>query len=206
MTNKKLALFALKVITVIAIAAIVSSFIFENNEEGFRIQIRWSAKIAALIFSVTFATSDLHYFLNNNTTKFLLKNRPYIGFTFGLVHLYHLLTLIYLQYTFHPVFTLAKKSSLLGGGLAYIFLVLMMITTFPSIRNKLDPKNWKALHTMGSFWIWIIFFRSYFNNVVEKERYYFVFGVVVLAFAVRVGKQIKDSKLKIQNSKFKIKD
>jgi hypothetical protein len=161
------------------------------NEPNLRLLIQWSAKISATLFSLAFASSSIQYFWDTEFSHKLLGMRPHMGLSFATFHTSHLIFLIILQQAFHPVFELAKTSSLIGGGAAYVFMYLMALTTFPEVKSKLSVKNWKLLHIAGGYWIWFIFFRSYFKNVFDKNEEYFLFSMLALVLILRVTRNIK---------------
>ena len=177
----------LLVILIFGITSMLHIKLNGTGEETVRDLIQWTGKISAILFSIAFGLGAIHYFIKNNTTAFLLKHRPHFGLAFAVSHTYHLFFLIWLQNMIHPVFTLAKTSSLLAGGSAYFFMYLMVITTFPKIKSKLNTVKWKALHLIGGYWIWIIFFNSYFKNVMNKDRHHLLFAMLVLVFILRIA-------------------
>ncbi|MCC6725941.1 MAG: ferric reductase-like transmembrane domain-containing protein [Saprospiraceae bacterium] len=155
--------------SVLAFAAI---FILGGfHEESTRQAIRLSAKIAAVLFSMAFSASAVHKLLSNSFSFWWKMNRKFFGISFAIVHLMHLGFLLLLQQCFHPVFTLAKSSSLVAGGMAYLFAVVMLLTSFPYFSNKLSPKQWKLLHSLGGWWIWAIFMNSYAKRALQEAEY-----------------------------------
>lgn len=150
---------------------------FGFTEEGLRHNIRWSARISFVLFCLAFGASALR---PNSFSWWLRMNRKYLGISFAIVHLLHLGLLIALQYFFHPVFQLAKSSSLLGGGIAYVFLTLMLLTSFDHFAKYLSKKQWKMLHTWGGYWIWAIFMSTYYKRAVT-EPWHWIFVVILMA-------------------------
>jgi DMSO/TMAO reductase YedYZ heme-binding membrane subunit len=161
------------------------------HEEANRIAIRQSARIAAVLFSFAFGASALQRFWKNGFSNWLLKNRKNIGVAFAIVHIIHLIFLAVLQTNFHPVFEMAKTISILGGGLAYVFVFLMLLTSFPKFSQYLSPKNWKLLHTAGGYWIWYIFIRSYVKRVNTEIEYLPLVILLVVVFVLRIWKILK---------------
>jgi hypothetical protein len=159
-----------------------------TGEESIRFLIRWTAKGSVTLFSIAFGISSLQHLMEHPWLAVINKNRPHIGIAFGTFHTFHLFFLIWLQNAIHPVFTLAKTSSLIGGGLAYMFMYLMMLTTFPYFKSKISPALWRGLHLIGGYWIWIIFFRSYFKQVLYQERGHILLTVLVFVFLARMVK------------------
>lgn len=137
------------------------------NETANRCAIAWSSKISFLLFCMAFSASGLHHVLKNSFSFWWLMNRKYFGIAFGLSHLLHLLFLLLLQTRFHPVFNLAAETSLLAGGIAYLFIVLMLLTSFDFFAKWLSRKQWKLLHTIGGHWIWFIFMSTYIKKVLN---------------------------------------
>jgi hypothetical protein len=167
------------------------------NEDSWRINIRLSARLAVILFSMAFVASSLQAILKNSFTYWLRFNRKFIGISFAITHLLHLLFLIVLQYSFHPVFELAMTSSLIGGGLAYFFVIAMLFTSFARFSKYLTRRNWTLLHTIGGYWIWFIFFRSYFKKVMADHHEFWPY--VLLLAIVLVLRSIQLFKKKIES-------
>ncbi len=144
-------------------------FYYGFTEDGVRMVIRWSARISVVCFSMAFAASYFHKWQRGSFSFWVNMNRKYWGISFAILHLIHLAALAVLQYYFHPVFELAASTSLMAGGLAYLFLVLMLFTSFESFSKYLSQKQWKLLHTVGGYWIWFIFFNSYRKGVMRGD-------------------------------------
>ena len=115
-------------ISIISFAAVLLTFGF--NEESIRLNIRLSARFSLVCFCFAFIASSSHLLLNNHLTRWLTNNRKYIGISFALIHIIHLAFLIVLHQCFHPVFILRSVFELALGGLAYLFLFLMLLTSF----------------------------------------------------------------------------
>jgi hypothetical protein len=119
-------------------------------------------------------------------TKFLLIFRTFIGLSFGLLHLYQRLFLVWLQIEIQSVFTLANKFSLFAGGMAYFFIVIMMLTTFPSIRSGFQAKNWKLIHTIGVYWILSVFISTYLKKVMNASKGHIILMFLIIALLGRI--------------------
>ena len=166
--------------------------IFGFTEESIRVTIRWTARFSAIYFSLAFAASSVHALVQKSWSWWLLMNRKFIGISFAITHLLHLVVLILLQYVYHPVFTLAKQSSLIGGGLAYVFLVLMLITSFEKTKALISRKQWTLLHTMGGYWIWFIFIKSYWKRATTELEYLPLVALLAGVFFLRLWKALRN--------------
>lgn len=172
-----------RVIIGVALLYFGQLFLFNDFDEiTTRQAIAMSARVSVILFSLAFVASSFHYFFKNSFSWWLRMNRKYVGISFAIMHLIHLVFLIVLQQNFHPVFDQAKTISLLGGGLAYLFVVLMLLTSFPFFAKYLSSKQWSVLHTVGGYWIWYIFIRSYVRKITFGD--YDFIPIVVLLITV----------------------
>ena len=190
MTKRYFILIACLLLLIAVVSVTILSF--EFTEESVRVLIRWSAKISVSLFSLSFMSSALNALIKTDMTKLILRWRPQMGLSFTVFHTAHLFFLLLLQSCFHPVFTLAKTSSLIGGGMAYVLMYLMAVTTFPSFKKRLTVRQWSILHTIGSYWIWLIFFRSYLKNVLFRGEEYVLFVLISMAMLFRILKILKN--------------
>jgi len=171
-------------------AVLAFAYAFWNGgftEESARLNIRWSARFSIVCFCIAFTASSLRIILPSTITHWLAANRKYFGISFAFIHLIHLLFLFLLHKYFHQVFTERPIGEIALGGLAYLFLVLMLITSFDRYAKLLSKKNWILLHTIGGYWILLVFSNSIIGRVVGGQMAYLPFGILVLVvWLVRV--------------------
>lgn len=156
--------------------------IYGYTEEGVRQNIRWSARISFTLFVLAFGAAGLHHYFKNSFSWWLRMNRKYLGISFAIIHLLHLGFIGLLQLFFHPVFDQAGMISLLGGGMAYFFVVTMLLTSFDSFSKHLSKGQWKFLHTLGGYWIWIVFLSTYYKRTDEPLHWVYVIILLVILF------------------------
>ncbi|WP_262691860.1 ferric reductase-like transmembrane domain-containing protein [Kordiimonas aestuarii] len=113
-----------------------------------------TAQMGFVLFFFAFTASALARLAPGPGPKFLMRNRRYIGLSFALVHFVH--GGIVLS---NLALTEASRGipELMVGGLAYLFLGLMALTSNNASVRKLGAKRWKRLHKVGSYYIWLIF-------------------------------------------------
>lgn len=172
------------------------------TEEATRINIRLTARISGLLFCSAFAASSYQYIFKGFIGFWLISNRKYLGISFALIHLMHLVVLIILQLSFHPVFERAAISSLVGGGLAYFFAVIMLFTSFEQFRTSLSPNLWKGIHTIGGYWIWFIFIKSYWKRAMTEWEYIPLVVLFIAVLLMRMFKLLKMNHKKTQEYYF----
>jgi hypothetical protein len=149
-----------------------------------------TARIAGILFAFAFMASSIQYYLKGIFTFWLLSNRKYLGVSFAIVHLIHLALLVVLHEVFHPIFHIAATSSLVSGGIAYFFTIAMLLTSFDNLKRRISSKNWKILHTVGGYWIWMIFFISYMKRVDTELVYLPLVLLFALTLILRILKLV----------------
>ena len=168
-------------LSILLYAAIL--FFYEFTEAGMHLIILWSARISLVLFLLSFSASAVHRWLRTSLSFWLLMNRKYFGISFALSHLLHLLALLIMQLTFQPVFKQAPSQVLLGGGIAYFFVIAMYLTSFEMFSEYLSRTQWKRLHTLGNYWIWAVFMIISTGSLSEGNYGMLPF-VVLLIFAL----------------------
>jgi sulfoxide reductase heme-binding subunit YedZ len=117
-----------------------------------------TADVAFVLFSLAFATSSLLRLAPNRFTRYLMRNRRYIGLSFAVVHFTHL------AFVLSNITMVAGEARAIGiivpGAIAYVFLALMTLTSNDISLRKLGVKRWRLLHKMGGYYIWLIFFAT----------------------------------------------
>ncbi len=180
-----------KLITILSLLLYLGIFYFHGfHESTNRLMIRLTARTSAVFFIIAFSANAFHQWQRNSFSWWVFMNRKFFGISFAILHLVHLFFLLLLQKKFHPVFEMAAISSLAGGGLAYLFLILMLLTSFPFFSKMISKKNWKRLHTFGSYWIWLIFMISYTKRVNTEIEFLpmiilFLGGLILRIWKIR---------------------
>lgn len=162
------------------------------TEEAIRTFVRSTARTSLVLFLLAFSASSLQVFFRRSWSAWLLRNRRYLGVTFAVSHANHLLALIVLAILFpYPFLNQLDWLTLVGGGLAYFFILAMSITSFTVPKQLLGQQRWNLLHILGSYYVWILFAQSYVPRAL-KEPLYIPFAValfVVLGF--RLARSLK---------------
>ncbi len=123
-----------------------------------------TADMAFVLFFFAFTASSLARLAPGPGPKFLMRNRRYIGLSFALVHGVHGVLVLS-----NLALTPASRGipELMVGGLAYLFLSLMALTSNNASVRKLGAKRWKRLHKVGSYYIWLIFLATSLGRLVK---------------------------------------
>lgn len=114
-----------------------------------------TANAAFILFSLAFASSSLLRLLRNNFTRYLVRNRRYIGLSFALIHFTHL------AFVLSNITLVAGEGRDIGtiipGFIAYVFITLMALTSNDVSQRRLGVRRWRLLHKVGGYYIWLIF-------------------------------------------------
>ncbi|WP_262694308.1 ferric reductase-like transmembrane domain-containing protein [Kordiimonas aquimaris] len=151
--------------------------------------MRPTAWLAFALFITAFTASSIRILYDMPYSRWAMRNRRYIGISFALVHFVHAGIVLS-----NLVFTEATRTAgeLSGGGLAYLFLFLMAVTSNNASVRKMGAKNWKRLHKIGSYYIWLIFIgRSLPVALAEGITHAAIPTVCLLALALRIAARQK---------------
>jgi len=176
--------------TIYACAAIATAIVFAatlggegTQETRFAALTAGTARLAFPIFAVAFTASALRMLVPSATTRWLVRNRRHLGLAFAFVHFIHLGALSALNAERD---TVPDTVTLVGGGLAYFFVLAMALTSSDAAQRLLRG-NWRRLHVIGGWWIWVVFTQSYAGRVIGGAEPWNVYVLLTaVAFAVPV--------------------
>lgn len=155
-------------------------------DEAVRLGIRLTARISLVLFSIAFITSSLRYTLKNKFA-FWMKNRRAVGLSFAFSHLIHGILFATL-YIVDPTLFLqvAQPTTIIFGGLGYVFILAMTLTSNNYSIQKLGIQRWRLLHSIGMYYLWFIFFASYAGRVVSDGYWWVIVGPMVAMLAIKI--------------------
>jgi methionine sulfoxide reductase heme-binding subunit len=156
------------------------------NETGMRVAIRLTARSSCLLFLLAFLGSTLAALWPSAVTQWLRTNRRYFGLSFAVSHAWHAIAILGLAFISQG--TALNYSP--GGILGYIFLVLMVATSWDGAMQWLGESRWHVLHTVGAYYLWIAFFVSFAKYGTIALIYPFLTGLLVVAMGLRIGNLI----------------
>ena len=128
-----------------------------SSAEGVSSMIQLAVRSAIPWLYIAFAASSLQVLFPGTFSRWLLRNRSYIGLCFAAAMGWQLtfilwLVTIHTEYYVNDVYVL---SDVVEGVVGYTFLIAMVLTSFKFGRSRLTQKQWKLLHTTGIYWLWI---------------------------------------------------
>ena len=153
------------------------------NESSFRIAIRFTARSSCILFLAAFCASSLRKLNPNTATNWLLSNRRYLGLSMAISHGFHAIAIA-------GVAILTSENMVRdnhGANLGYLFIILMTITSFKRPAAILGRRNWKILHTIGMYYLWLSFTVAFSERLHESWLFYLpVVTLLILALVLRL--------------------
>ncbi|QNI77558.1 hypothetical protein [Synechococcus sp. MVIR-18-1] len=134
-----------------------------------------TGRSSLILFAIAFTASSLESLWASSITRWSLRNRRWIGLSFAASHFIHLGLIISISLLFPDPFL--REQSLgqwLFGGLAYMFVFLMALTSTNQAQHWMGMKSWKRLHYVGSHWIWTVFLFTYLKHVKEGPFWFYL--------------------------------
>ena len=138
------------------------------NEDSARLLIRITAATSLLLFSMAFSASSLKLLLADSRWLTLLQARRRVGIAFAISHSFHLVAIVALvQIAYDGDFS--QLGDVAGGAVVYGFIYLMALTSNNASVRLLGPRQWKWLHKVGVYLIWLALTGSYIANALDKS-------------------------------------
>ncbi len=169
--------------TVVVTAGIVLLFVgWGFDEATVRLAARWTARIAVVLFAASFAATGIRHTIPGVLSQWLDRSQRFVFVAFAATHLLHLVTLVLLGVYFpdpfredlHPI-------TIIGGGLAYVFVVVIAAAASERWRLLLGERVETWIRVVGSYYIWVVFAQAYGLRVLEEPEYLPFLVVLILA-------------------------
>jgi len=151
-----------------------------------RVVVRTTAQTSLAFFCIAFSASSLHGLMPFALTRWLLANRRYFGVTFAYSHFVHAVGL-YAFSQLDPTAFWAQANAVMFifGGLGYVFIALMTLTSFDATAELVGRRAWQALHTTGAYYLWFVFLISEGRRAIYDSYYWPFVGALLAVMALR---------------------
>ena len=133
--------------------------------------IQLSVRCAVPLGDLVFAISSLQVVFPGTFSRWLIRNRKYIGLCFATAMGWQGFFILWLVgiHTEYYVREVYVFSDVVEGVFGYAFLIAMVLTSFEFGRRHLTPRQWKLLHRSGIYWLWIYAWSVYWFNLFYYE-------------------------------------
>ena len=158
------------------------------------VTIRSTGRTSLFLFSLAFTASSVYYFWTSSFSKWVLKNRRYIGVSFAVSHFIHLGLIVLISLVFsEPFLEDQANSQWIIGGIGYVCIALMALTSSDKAQHWMGIKNWKKLHLIGGYFVWFVFFMTYIKHTKIAPDFYTPFLVfIIVLLLLRLIKRFKE--------------
>src|SRR4051794_39144712 len=155
--------------------------------DGVRMVIRFTARTSLLFFCLAFGAAALARLWPNAGTRWLRRNRRYLGVTFAASHAIHAVVIVCFA-VMDPVGYAAATSiaSYVFGGLGYAFILAMTATSFDRTATALGARAWRRLHVSGGYYLLFQFMVSFGKRIPDMPLYALFLIPLVAVFALRM--------------------
>ena len=165
-----------------------------SGAEGVSSMIQLSVRFAVPWLYLVFAASAIQVVFPGLFSRWLLRNRKYIGLCLAVAMGWQLFFILWLTgiHTDYYVSEVYVLSDVVEGVIGYALLTAMVLTSFDFGRSRLTSKQWKLLHRSGIYWLWVYAWSVYWFNLFYYEEpavaidYIYYWGGL-LAWGLRMG-------------------
>ena len=179
-------LFALLSLTLLALSTWIAGMRgFEVD--GVRMVIRFTARTSLLLFCLAFSAAALALLWPHAWTRWLRRNRRYLGVSFAASHAIHLAAIAAFA-AMDPVGYAAATSisSYIFGGLGYALIMAMTVTSFDRTAAAIGARAWRRLHLVGGYYLLFQFMVSFGKRIPDMPLYALFLIPLVAVFALRM--------------------
>lgn len=133
--------------------------------------IRLSVQLASPWIFLAFAARPLVQLYPGSFSRWLLRNRRYIGLSFAAGFAWQAVFIAVLL-ALHPDYywqVLHNTADLVLRMLSYLLLFAMTITSFYPVRRAMRPRSWRVLHLVGIWYFWAAIWVSYAGVLLSGD-------------------------------------
>jgi methionine sulfoxide reductase heme-binding subunit len=179
-------LFAVLALTLIALSIWIAGM-RQFEVDGVRMVIRFTARTSLLFFCLAFSAAALARLWPGAWTRWLRRNRGYLGVTFAASHGIHAIAIICFA-AMAPADYMAATSaaSYIFGGIGYAFIIAMTATSFDRSAAAIGPRAFRILHLTGGYYLWFQFMVSFGKRIPGMPLYAVFLIPLLVVMALRL--------------------
>ncbi|MDI1266832.1 MAG: ferric reductase-like transmembrane domain-containing protein [bacterium] len=179
-------LFAVLALTLLGLSIWIASMRgFEVD--GVRMVIRFTARTSLVLFCLAFAAAALARLWPNAFTRWLRRNRRYLGVSFAASHGIHAVAIMAFAVMDPPAYAAATSlASYIFGSIGYAFIIAMTATSFDRTAAALGARAWRRLHLIAGYYLLLQFMVSFGKRIPDMPLYALFLIPLVAVFALRM--------------------
>ena len=155
--------------------------------------IRLSVQLASPWIFLAFVARPLVQLYPGSSSKWLLRNRRYLGLSFAAGFAWQAVFIAVLLALYPDYYwqVLHNTADLVLRMLSYLLLLALTITSFYPVRRVMRPRSWRVLHLVGVWYFWAAIWVSYAAGLLSGDTriiaiVYVVAGLVALTVRLAV--------------------
>ncbi|MDG1389447.1 MAG: hypothetical protein P8L70_11225 [Halioglobus sp.] len=149
--------------------------------------IRLSVQLASPWIFLAFVARPLVQLYPGGFSKWLLRNRRYLGLSFAAGFAWQAVFIAVLLALYPDYYwrVLHDTADLVLRMLSYLLLLALTITSFYPVRRAMRPRSWRVLHLVGVWYFWAAIWVSYAGGLFSDDTriiaiFYVIAGLIVL--------------------------
>jgi sulfoxide reductase heme-binding subunit YedZ len=153
--------------------------------------IRLSVQLASPWIFLAFLARPLVELYPGSFSKWLLRNRRYLGLSFAVGFAWQAVFIAVLLALYPDYYwqVLHNTADLVLRMLSYLLLLALTVTSFYPVRRAMRPNSWRALHLVGIWYFWAAIWVSYVGVLLIGDTriiaiVYVIAGLIVVTFRV----------------------
>ena len=133
--------------------------------------IRRSVQVSAPWIFITFAVSSLVLLWPGTFTRWMLRNRRYLGLSFagGMAWQLVFIYVLFAEHAWYYWEVLHKPEDLFLRVASYGVLIAMVVTSFYPVRRRMQRWQWDWLQLLGVWYMWLAIWVSYAGIVFSPD-------------------------------------
>ena len=155
--------------------------------EGVQMVIRFTARTSLVLFCLAFAAAAMALLWPNAGTRWLRRNRRYLGVSFAASHGIHAVAILAFAMMDPEAYAAATSlASYIFGGIGYAFIIALTATSFDRTAAAIGARAWRRLHLIGGYYLLFQFMVSFGKRIPDMPLYALFLIPLFTVFALRM--------------------
>jgi sulfoxide reductase heme-binding subunit YedZ len=155
--------------------------------DGVRMVIRFTARTSLVLFCLAFAATALALIWRNAGTRWLRRNRRYLGVSFAASHAIHAVAIVAFAVMDPETYAaVTSPASYIFGGIGYAFIIALTATSFDRTAAALGARAWRRLHLIGGYYLLLQFMVSFGKRIPDMPLYALFLVPLIAVFTLRM--------------------
>ena len=155
------------------------------DQHGIEVGLRLTAALAFPFLAAAYAAPALAVLAPGARAGRLLALRRSLWLAFAAIFAIHLVLIGWLLSL--PPDPGPPPIALVFGGLAYLLLALLVLTSFDSIRQRLDGAWVRTLGLVAEHWVFAIFTVTLMQGTSHSVAWLPLLAIALAVYAIRIG-------------------